>query len=310
MTLASLAIEMLTVALPILLGLVVARLGLISERFQQEASTLINNVTLPCSILASMFDSPDLPAPEMLTIIGAMFVLHFVGFLVAFVLVKIIRPSADLAGAYAFIVSFGNTGFIGFPVITAILGEEALIYASISLISVNLLEFTVGAMMFTGTSGGWKQTANAFVDCFKSPSVIASVALLVCMLAGWTDWGFVGDAIDTVGGMTTPCALLVTGAAISRYDAKAMVTNWRAYVAAAGRLLIAPLAGLAVLKLLGVDSYLTLVLVLQYAMPVATQGTLYALQFDKGAKPMTQGTFISIVASILTIPIVVMACGL
>ena len=119
-----------------------------------------------------------------------------------------------------------------------------------------------------------------------------------------------GDAIDTVAGMTTPCALLVTGAAISRYDAKAMVTNWRAYVAAAGRLLFAPLAGLAVLKLLGVDSYLTLVLVLQYAMPVATQGTLYALQFDKGAKPMTQGTFISIVASILTIPIVVMACGL
>ena len=311
MTFASLAIEMVTVALPILLGWMVAKLGLISERFQREASALITNVTLPCSILAAMFDVEDLPGlSEMLAIIGAMTVLYLVGFAVAFVLVKLIRPSAETAGSYAFIVAFGNISFIGFPVITGILGEEALIYAAIALISANLLMFTVGAMMFSGASGGWRQTAHAFVDCLKSPPLIASVALLVFMLIGFTDWGFVGDAIDTVGGMTTPCALLVVGATISRYDPREMVSNWRAYVAVLGRLVIAPLAGMAVLKLMGVDPYITLVVVLQYAMPVATQGTLYAIQYDVDTRPITQGTFISIIASILTIPLVVMLCGM
>ena len=40
-------------------------------------------------------------------------------------------------------------------------------------------------------------------------------------------------------------------------------------------------------------------------MPVATNGTLYCLQYDVGLKPMVQATFLSVVGSIATIPLVV-----
>ena len=50
-------------------------------------------------------------------------------------------------------------------------------------------------------------------------------------------------------------------------------------------------------------------LVLEMAMPVGSNGTLYCLQYGKDARPMMQCTFLSIICSILTIPLVTTLCG-
>ena len=46
------------------------------------------------------------------------------------------------------------------------------------------------------------------------------------------------------------------------------------------------------------------------AMPMATNGTLFCLQYDVDARPMLQGTFLSVIASIVTIPLVVLLAAL
>ena len=84
-----------------------------------------------------------------------------------------------------------------------------------------------------------------------------------------------------------------------------MLTNWRAYVTVAGRLLIVPLASLALARVWpGMNRIFILTLVLDMAMPVGSNGTLYCLQYGRDARPMMQCTFLSIVCSILTIPFV------
>ncbi len=85
-----------------------------------------------------------------------------------------------------------------------------------------------------------------------------------------------------------------------------MVNNWRAYVAVAFRLVGVPLVLLLVMRLFVSDPFTLAIIVLGQAMPVATNGILYCLLYGVDAKPMTQGTFISIVASILTIPLMAM----
>ena len=310
MSFVSLAIQMVTVALPILLGWFVAKRGFISEPFERELSALVLNVTLPCGILASV-DGAEIPSlGTMLVIMAASLALYVVALIVAYAVTALMRSPRDAAGSYRFIITFGNASFIGFPVITAILGDTAMLYAVIGLIPANFVIFTLGTMMFTGTPGGVKGTLQAILRCFKSPLLIASVVVLVLLLAGVTDLGFVGDALSTVGQMTTPAALLLTGAAISHYNPAEMFDNGRAYVAVACRLLVAPLLGMVVLKLAGVDAFIVSTLVLQVAMPVATNGMLYAIQYGVDTKPMAQGTFLSVVASIVTIPIVVMICAL
>ena len=55
------AIEMVTVSLPIVLGWVVSRLGLMSEGFERELSRLVLDVALPALVVSSVFGATKLP---------------------------------------------------------------------------------------------------------------------------------------------------------------------------------------------------------------------------------------------------------
>lgn len=307
----SVALVMVKVSLPILLGWGIAKIGFMKPDFESELSRLLLQVAMPCLTLSSALGDVELPSPGetfMLMFIAAL--LYAVAIVVAFVLVGALRAERDVRGVYRFVVIFGNAGFIGFPVIESILGKQALFYAAVGLIPANLVMFTVGVMLFAGADGGARALKSNLLSCIKSPTLIASVAVLAISLTGLNDWGVLGDSISIVGNMNTPCALLLVGSSIAKYDARQMVTNWRAYVACAGRLVLVPIAGLVLVRLLlpGVNPLFITTLVLEMAMPVGSLGTLYCIRYNKDALPMMQGTFLSIVFSVITIPLITVLC--
>lgn len=306
------ASQMVVVSLPILLGWGAHKLGFMDEAFDARLSQLILNICLPCMILASVATSTELPTTDdMLAAMLAATVLCLVCLAVAFALTALLRVPCGAAGAYRFMVAFGNCGFIGFPVISAVYGSEALLIAAIGLIPLNFFIYSAGVMMFSGAEGGLKRQMRSIAACFKIPAMMASLVVLACTVTRFTGFGVLGQSLDIVGQLTTPAALLLVGSSIARYSPLSMFSNPRAYVAALGRLLVAPLVGLLVLKLLmPVDPGMLGILVLQSAMPVATNGTLFCLQYGVDTKPMMQGTFLSIVASIATIPVVVVLAGM
>lgn len=309
----SVALVMVKVSLPILLGWGIAKIGFMKPDFESELSRLLLQVAMPCLTLSSALGDVELPSPGetfMLMFIAAL--LYAVAIVVAFVLVGALRAERDVRGVYRFVVIFGNAGFIGFPVIESILGKQALFYAAVGLIPANLVMFTVGVMLFAGTDGGARALKSNLLSCIKSPTLIASVAVLAISLTGLNDWGVLGDSISIVGNMNTPCALLLVGSSIAKYDARQMVTNWRAYVACAGRLVLVPIAGLVLVRLLlpGVNPLFITTLVLEMAMPVGSLGTLYCIRYNKDALPMMQGTFLSIVFSVITIPLITVLCSM
>ncbi len=307
----SVALVMVKVSLPILLGWGIAKIGFMKPDFESELSRLLLQVAMPCLTLSSALGDVELPSPaETFTIMFIAALLYAAAIVVAFVLVGALKAERDVRGVYRFVVIFGNAGFIGFPVIESILGKQALFYAAVGLIPANLVMFTVGVMLFAGTDDGARALKSNLLSCIKSPTLIASVAVLAISLTGLNDWGVLGDSISIVGNMNTPCALLLVGSSIAKYDARQMITNWRAYVACAGRLVLVPLAGLVLVRLLlpGVNPLFITTLVLEMAMPVGSLGTLYCIRYNKDALPMMQGTFLSIVFSVITIPLITVLC--
>ena len=149
------AIEMVTVSLPILLGWAVCKLGLMSQQFERELSTLVLNVALPCLVLSSIFGNSQMPGPvETAQLMIGMLAFFVLAFIIACLMTALMRSPEEAKGVYRFIITFGNCGFIGFPVITAILGKQALVYAAVGLIPSNFFIFTVGIMLFSGMEGG------------------------------------------------------------------------------------------------------------------------------------------------------------
>ena len=83
----------------------------------------------------------------------------------------------------------------------------------------------------------------------------------------------------------------------------------RLWIASLARLIISPLIVWALFRLVPVDPMLIDIMVVLCAMPVATNGTMLCYQYGGDSRTMAQGTFVTTVLSIITIPILVMVIG-
>lgn len=301
------ALQMVTLAIPILIGFIAHKLGLMGGGFDTKFSALTVNVCLPCMIVASVC-SRDLPAAQDILMLLAYSALGYViATALALVVPRLIGAERAQRGAYSFIVAYGNVGLIGFPVLSAVLGGDAVLYAAIANIPWNIFVFSVGMLLISGVpEGGVGEVAKTCAKKLLSPVLIASLIVLVLVLLGINDLGILGDGLATCGNFTTPAALLISGSSLANYAPREMVNNWRAYAAVAMRLVGVPLVLLLVMRGVIADPFMLGIVVLGQAMPVATNGILYCLMYGVDAKPMTQGTFLSIIASILTIPLMAM----
>lgn len=299
------ASQLIVVSLPILVGWGAHKLDIMDNELDARLSKIILDICLPCSILSSLSTSGSLPSPsEALSIIGGETVLLGTAIVLAYGMTWAMRPKRGTEGAYRFTIAFSNCSLIGFPIISAVLGPESLLVAAIALIPVNLAVFTVGVMMFASSGGGLRKRLTNLLACCKSPTLVASVAVFVCTIAGIGSFGILDGSLSILGALTTPAALLVTGSSLANYRVSEMLGNWRAYIAAIGRLLAAPLIGLLALRLLNISDLIALILVLEGSMPVGTNGILYSLQYGTELKPMAQSTFLSVALSIVTIPLI------
>lgn len=295
------ALTMVTLAIPIVIGYIAHRLGFMGGEFDGKLSSLVINITLPCMILVSVCDR-ELPDPARLVqLIGLSTLGYLIAVAAALIVPRLMR--APESGAYSFVIAFGNVGFIGFPVLGAVLGADAVLYAAIANIPWYILSSSAGVLMISGVpEGGAARAVRESAKRLLSPMLGASLVVLALALAGVNDLGIAGDGLATCGNFTTPAALLICGSSLANYAPREMVGNWRAYAATAMRLVGVPLLLYAALRGLAPDAFTLAVLVLGQAMPVATNGILYCLMYGMDAKPVMQGMFLSVIASIVTIP--------
>ena len=103
--------------------------------------------------------------------------------------------------------------------------------------------------------------------------------------------------------MTVPSALLIIGSSIAQIPIRRMLGTSSIYLTAALRLFIIPLFILYLSRLCQVDPTIANINVVLAAMPVASYGTLFCIQYEKGETIMAQGTFITTLLSVVTIPL-------
>ena len=311
MDFAAVALQIIAVSLPILLGWSLNKLDILSEQFDAGLSRLVMNVALPASIIASIHGAADLPdAATLAMLLAAGALTYVVSIAVSCAAAALIGGGSDERRSNRFAIAFGNCGFIGLPVLSAILGPEALLFAAIVLIPANVALFSGGALMFAhGDGGSWGRRLRQSLASLKSPTLAASILVLVLALVGVNNLSVVGDAASIIGQAATPLALLITGSSMARYEPLSMLSNPRAYVAAFCRLILVPVACLGAVALMPLDPYLRAVTVLDCAMPVATVGALFCLQSGTDPKPMMQVTFLTVLGSIVSIPVVSVLIG-
>lgn len=299
--------QMLMLLLMMVLGYLARRKNLLDEHVNASLSKVVLNVTLPAQIITSFaMEGASLSNGEVGLAFALSCLLYLFYAALAVIYVRLCRLPRQDWGTYQYMLIFGNIGFMGFPVITAIFGAKALVYAVIMNIVFNLLVFSYGIKLITAgdpNSKGqfsWRKLINM--------PLISSALTLVLFFLHIRLPEVVNSALFTMGDATTPMAMLILGCTIAEMPLRELFDEWRVYVFTALKLLALPILVFCALRLLpGFDanSLLAKVFVVLSAVPVATNATMLSIEYGGNNKLVAQGIFFSTIFSVLTIPLLV-----
>ncbi|NPD32672.1 hypothetical protein HLV35_05220 [Eggerthellaceae bacterium zg-997] len=305
------AFQMTVLTLLAVAGVVARRLDFMNPAFDTMLSRLVVNFSLPALMLASVLNADHLPPfGDIATILGFSMLAYVLMMVLAFGLPRLVPSLAPAAsGAHSFMLAFGNTSFVGLPVLGAVFGPQAVFYGVIVNIPFNLFVFTCGAAMVKRAGAAQapkslRRRARRVARDLMNPVMVACVAALLLAALGVTDkGGLVGSTLGYIGQMTVPASMLIIGSTLATMNPRDMLGHALPYATALMRLLGVPLILWAVLRLAIDDPLILGVIVVSSGMPVASMGIMMALMYDGDVRAMSQGTFITTVLALVTIPL-------
>lgn len=283
-------------------GLILSRRNVISTVQTEGINSVVANVTWPCLVIHGM----QIPfSREVLWDSGFIFVAMIVVIITAFLLGKTLTKAMAMKKErtylFIFMLIFPNTGFMGIPVVRAIMGEEAVFYASILEMVQDMFLFTLGIMLIQISAGA---TIRADLKQFASPGLIGVLIGFFLFLLDIRLPGFLGKSVEIIGNATTPLSMIIIGLQLGRMKWKELVGDGSIYVLSFFKLLVIPaLTCLVIFYGLGETSLMAKVIVMEMAMPVAACSTIFSMLYKGDVKFATRGVLLTTLFSIVTLPI-------
>ena len=292
---------MMTLFAIVIVGYVAGRLGYMGGEFDKRLSSLVINFTCPALILASAMTG-DLPDRRLiLPLLGISALTYVLLTGVAFLLPRFLTKQKDDEGIVGFALMFGNVGFMGYPVVASIFGQQAVFYAAVLNVVNTFAVFTIGTILILGNLGDGRHFQKKVL--YSTPMLSAYLAMLIVALGIDNIPGVISQPLTMIGNITVPAALLIIGSSMSQLSVRTMLGNPIVYATTLFRLVLIPVGFYYLFSALGFDSYVVDINTMVIAMPVATYGTILCLKYNRSTTLITEVTLITTLLSMLTIPL-------
>ncbi len=293
--------QMAILLLLVIAGLVSNKSGLLGGDFDRRLSNFIINVSCPCLIISSVMGDTFPDRGMILPLLGVGFLSYAILFVISYYLPRYFVKDADKRGMYSFMLMFANVGFIGYPIVASIFGSQAVFYASLLNMPNTLFIFVIGTVFVLGK--GEKLKFN--VRTLYCPAMIASYISIVIVAAGWSGIPrVISEPVRLIGDITVPGALLMIGSSMAQMDRSHILGTPKIYIMTLLRLFVIPLMMFLIFSLIGTDKTINAINTVLLGMPIASYGTMFCLKYGRDDTDMVQGTIITTLLSVVSIPIV------
>lgn len=304
--------QMLMLFAIMLCGFIARKKRMTDDLFDGNLSKLVMSITLPATILNSVLSDSQLPPDEVILTMFGYAALYFLfaavfSYAVAHLVYrKLNRPAR---GAHAFMMMFGNVGFLGFAVLAAIFDDNAVLYAAVFNIVFNVVLFSLGVFFVAGDDEqtrekrSVKMQLKALGHTLTKPVMLASYAAMALALLHITDNGPIGQTCASWRNDGS-CRNAYIGSTLAKMPVREMLFDGLSYLTTLIRLIVVPVGVYFVFGLFVSDPYLLAILVLLAAMPAASNGTMLSWPMMGDTRTMSRGTFLTTVFSLITLPVI------
>ena len=222
--------QMVIIFILIGVGMLLYRRNMLSEATSKQISGIIINVTNPALLICSAFeDGPKVSLGGLSIALAAYAAVFVILIALSFLIPYILGVPKKLHYAYQMLTIFGNVGFIGIPLASAVLGSESLIFVSIFNLLFNLLIYTLGMSMLEKAaslqaaegeiSPAGRHTSGRLQKLVNAGTISAAVTIL-CYLGDFQVPVILSSTLTYMGRATTLLSMLVLGVSVAQMAPK------------------------------------------------------------------------------------------
>ena len=290
------------------LGAVLRGLGWLTPSWVQRLNWTALNVTLPALLVVSLHRSPPLEV-RLLWLPLASWLTLTVGCLLGYWLfIKVLKLDPRGAGSLFLPALMGNTTFVGYPAVSALLGDAGLLRAIFYDQLANGIFFaTAGVAIAQWAGAGRRIPASTLMKRVMAFPPLWGL-LVGFLIKGMAHPEPLFTVLGWMGAVTVPFFLLGLGASLN-------LDGWRrtlpgAAVVSLAKLLVLPLIGFAIHRALGLPPLDLQVATLQAAMPSGLFSVSLALLYKLDVQLVVNAVALCLVLSALTLPLWAWLLGL
>ncbi|MDR0591079.1 MAG: AEC family transporter [Candidatus Nomurabacteria bacterium] len=290
-----------TVGVIIALGFVLGKAKVVTAETNKHIVNLLLVVAWPCAIFSAFPQEFSLEAWRrfLIGLGGGVVVLGLVAIVSKLIFTKkLFKTELSHESQFAFI--FNNASFLGYPLVLAMFGREALMPYCGFILVFNAALFSYGIYLFER-----KLSRKLFKETLLNPCLIAVVLGTVFFVYSLKLPTPVNGAIGYLGAMMTPLSLICIGYMLSRAEFSKLWQHKKLFATAALQLTLGPLIAYIALTLLNVPAEIRNILVLIQALPTATSLGLFAERYGGNPVEASELVAISTVLSIITLPVMI-----
>lgn len=284
-------------------GFIAVKCGIVSKEDSKGLSKMALYVIIPCVLLNSFQIEFTKDTYRGLLLAFAASILINVFYLV---LTWLLNKKFSMSVIERASLIYPNAGNLIIPIVSAVLGEEMILYCSAFMVVQNIFIWTHGKFMISG------EKKLSFRSLFLNSSMIAIVAGIFMAATGLRLPSVLQEAVGSAGKAIAPVSMFVTGIIIGSVRFSQLFRRTRVYAVCFGRLILYPMIVAGLFWISGVwnripgSKEILLIVFLASAAPSASNIVQFAQVYEKDELNAGLINVMSTLLCILTMPLCVL----
>lgn len=287
--------------------------GWMTAQEKKFVSKYVVNIAVPCNCIVGLLNNLDRGS---LAQAGRMLAAGWLGvgisLLISAAAATLLRLPRERWGVFVAMSGLSNTIFIGIPVCTQLFGEACMPYLMLYYLTNTSLLQSAGVMLVerAGRAGGSKTSPLGFLKDMLTKPPILGVIFSVLLLA--LDWRLPAPLMSFAGYVSSsvsPLALIYCGFIVYEVGLKNLHVQRGMPTMLILRLVVSGAVCWCMCTLMGMSGLPKNVFVVESALPVVSQVTVMAGAYGADEEYAAIGSCLSIFASFITIPVLMLILG-
>ena len=289
--------QIIVMFLLILMGYVLFRRNVFTNQTTQSLTVLLNKYIVFFVLLRSFQRPFDAHLGYAL---GVTFVCSMLFFLISIALAnRVYRPekTENYADCRVSVV-LTNNGFMALPLLDAMFGSDGGFLGASRIACMAIILWTYGVQQLSGGKEG-----NGIRNILLNPALLATVCgfLLFCSPVKLPELVF--RAVDFLGDLNTPLAMLSLGCFLAQIDLRECFTDQEIWKVSAVRLLLIPAIAIVLLLFIPLDHMSKIILLTGTAAPCALASAMFGQIYGTDYLFSTRVISLSTLLSVITLPL-------